>query len=192
MKASNLVLFLVFNILSFHTQGMSQTLTATAVKPKITSKSVSVSPKKVVSVSPKRTVPVSPKRTVPASPRKAVPASPKRAVSSNSSQIKFDNISFDLGTIKEDAVIEKAFEFVNTGTQDLVIIEAKGSCGCTIPTAPTMPIAPGSRGKILVKYTAKNKVGPQKPTITVTTNGIPSIVKLNMDVWVDQIPGGVN
>jgi hypothetical protein len=44
----------------------------------------------------------------------------------------------------------------------------------------------------MVKYTAKNKVGPQKPVVTVTTNGVPSIVKLNMEVWVEQIPGGVN
>ena len=116
----------------------------------------------------------------------------KKPVHYKSPRIRFDKISLDLGTVKEDAVLERSFEFVNTGEQDLVIINAKGSCGCTIPTAPTIPIAPGGRGKILVKYTAKNKVGPQKPTITVTTNGIPSIVKLNMDVWVDQIPGGVN
>ncbi len=125
-------------------------------------------------------------------PTKQVPSPTKKPVYTKSPKIRFDKMSLDLGTIKEDAVIEKTFEFVNVGEQDLVIINAKGSCGCTIPTAPTIPIAPGGKGKILVKYTAKNKVGPQKPTITVTTNGIPSVIKLNMDVWVDQIPGGVN
>jgi hypothetical protein len=97
----------------------------------------------------------------------------------------------DLGTIKEDAVIEKSFEFTNIGERDLVVINAQGSCGCTIPTASPEPVPPGGKGKIMVKYTAKNKVGPQKPVVTVTTNGVPSIVKLNMEAWVEQIPGGV-
>lgn len=109
-----------------------------------------------------------------------------------SAKIQFDKLMFDLGTIKEDAVIEKSFEFTNVGERDLVIINTKGSCGCTVPSAPTLPIAPGEKGKIKVKYTARNKVGPQKPTITVITNGEPSIIKLNMEAWVEQIPGGVN
>ena len=122
---------------------------------------------------------------------KSYSTSSKKSVPSNVAKIEFDKLLLDLGTIKEDAVLEKSFEFTNTGNRDLVIINAKGSCGCTVPLPPLMPIAPGGKGKILVKYTAKNKVGPQKPTITVTTNGYPSIIKLKMEVWVDQIPGGV-
>jgi Protein of unknown function (DUF1573) len=72
-----------------------------------------------------------------------------------------------------------------------LITNATGSCGCTIPVFPTAPIAPGEKGSILVKFTAKNKFGPQKPTVTVTTNATPRLVKLQLDGWVDQIPGGV-
>lgn len=122
---------------------------------------------------------------------KSVSTPSKKAKPTKSAIIKFDKLSLELGTIKEDAVLEKSFEFMNIGERDLVIINAKGSCGCTIPTPPLLPIPPGGKGKILVKYTAKNKVGPQKPSITVTTNGNPSVVKLKMEVWVDQIPGGV-
>lgn len=122
---------------------------------------------------------------------KSVSTSSKKSTPSNIAKIQFDKVLLDLGTIKEDSVLEKSFEFTNTGNRNLVIINAKGSCGCTVPSPPLMPIAPGGKGKILVKYTAKNKVGPQKPTITVTTNGYPSIIKLKMEVWVDQIPGGV-
>ncbi len=122
---------------------------------------------------------------------KSVSTSSKKSVASNTAKIQFDKLILELGTIKEDAVLEKSFDFTNIGNRDLVIINAKGSCGCTIPTPPVKPIAPGGKGKILVKYTAKNKVGPQKPTITVTTNGYPNIIKLKMEVWVDQIPGGV-
>ncbi|MBL7817687.1 MAG: DUF1573 domain-containing protein [Saprospiraceae bacterium] len=123
---------------------------------------------------------------------KSVATSAKKITPVRAAKIKFDNMTLNLGTIKEDAVIEKTFEFTNIGEKDLVIINAKGSCGCTVPTPPVAPIVPGGKGKISVKYTAKNKVGPQKPTITVTTNGVPSVVKLNMEAWVEQIPGGVN
>ena len=106
-------------------------------------------------------------------------------------RIKFVEQTIDLGTIKEDVVVEKFFEFKNEGTADLVIINAEGSCGCTVPTIPMEPIKPGEKGRIGVKYTAKNKAGPQKPIITVTTNGTPALVKLQLDCWVNQIPGGV-
>ena len=105
--------------------------------------------------------------------------------------IQFAVNRIDFGIIKEDAVIEKNFEFTNVGKTDLVIIDASGSCGCTTPIIPSTPIPPGGKNKIIFKYTARNKVGPQKPLITVITNGTPSVYKLQMEGWVEQIPGGV-
>ncbi len=115
----------------------------------------------------------------------------KKTPTPQAATIQFANDKIDFGTIKEDAVIEKTFEFTNAGTKDLMIIDATGSCGCTLPTIPSAPIPPGGKNKITVRYTAKNKVGPQKPLITVVTNGVPSVVKLQLEGWVDQIPGGV-
>ncbi|MFM2269599.1 MAG: hypothetical protein RL757_3040 [Bacteroidota bacterium] len=103
----------------------------------------------------------------------------------------FSKNVIDMGDIKEDAVVTKEFEFTNTGGTDLVILSAKGSCGCTSPQYPLTPIRPGDKGKISVTYTARNKVGPQKPEITVTTNGTPRTVKLRLEGWVEQIPGGI-
>ena len=103
----------------------------------------------------------------------------------------FSKNVIDMGDIKEDAVVTKEFEFTNTGGSDLVILSAKGSCGCTSPQYPLTPIRPGEKGKVSVTYTARNKVGPQKPEITVTTNGTPRIVKLRLEGWVEQIPGGI-
>jgi hypothetical protein len=88
-------------------------------------------------------------------------------------------------------VIANQFEFTNTGIKPLVITSVKGTCGCTAPEYPKNPILPGEKGVITITYTAKNKVGPQKPEITVTTNGTPSTVKIKLEAWVDQIPGGV-
>ena len=106
-------------------------------------------------------------------------------------KIKFKQEKIDLGTIKEDAIVETFFEFINDGNADLVIIDAEGSCGCTVPTVPKEPIKPGGKATIGVKYTAKNKAGPQKPIITIKTNGTPRIIKLQLDCWVEQIPGGI-
>jgi Protein of unknown function (DUF1573) len=151
----------ILSIFTFHSASHGQKTAYS--KPKVTVNSKSVS-------------------TASASNRKTETKAPK---------IKFTQDFLSFGTIKEDSVVTKTFEFTNTGSADLLITNATGSCGCTIPTFPTTPIAPGEKGSILVKFTAKNKFGPQKPTVTVTTNATPRLVKLQLDGWVDQIPGGV-
>ena len=115
----------------------------------------------------------------------------KKRTAAPCAHIRFDTLVIDFGTVKEDAVVERKFTFTNTGAAPLVILEARGSCGCTVPTVPADPIEAGKKGVILVKYAAKNKVGPQQPEITVFTNGFPKIVKLRLQGWVEQIPGGV-
>jgi Protein of unknown function (DUF1573) len=104
---------------------------------------------------------------------------------------EFDVMTINLGTIKEDAVEERSFEFTNTGTTNLEILECHGSCGCTQPRAESSIVGPGERSRIFVKYVARNKVGPQKPVVTLTTNCSPSVIRLFLEMWVDQIPGGV-
>ncbi|NJN33301.1 MAG: DUF1573 domain-containing protein [Saprospiraceae bacterium] len=95
------------------------------------------------------------------------------------------------GTIKEDSVVVKKFAFTNMGEKNLVIVDVSVTCGCTFPTFPIQPIPPKGTGEIEVKYTAKNKFGPQKPVITVITNSEPRVKKLILEGWVEQIPGGV-
>jgi hypothetical protein len=121
----------------------------------------------------------------------AVESVKKTSTTIKMAQIHFAQTTIDLGTIKENVVVEKKFTFINEGNANLVIINAQGSCGCTVPTFSKEPIAPDGKGEIIVKYTAKNMMGPQKKTITVTTNGKPEIIKLYIEGWVDQIPGGV-
>ena len=106
-------------------------------------------------------------------------------------RMEVENMTINLGNIKEDAVLERYFEFTNTGGSNLEILECRGSCGCVQPKAMSTIVAPGERGQIYVKYTARNKVGPQKPVVTVTTNGTPAVLRLFVETWVEQIPGGV-
>ena len=73
----------------------------------------------------------------------------------------------DYGTIKYDGDPNCSFEFTNTGDEPLIISNAKGSCGCTVPEWPKEPIAPGEKGSIKVKYDTKRE-GPISKTVTIT------------------------
>ena len=84
-------------------------------------------------------------------------------------EIKFKKETHDYGTVKYDGNGEGAFEFKNTGKAPLIISNAQGSCGCTVPEWPKEPIAPGKSAVIKVKYDTK-RPGPINKTITVTSN----------------------
>ena len=83
--------------------------------------------------------------------------------------IDFESKVVDYGVIENKADGARKFVFTNNGTEELVIKNAKGSCGCTVPTWPREPIMPGETSKIGVKY-ATNRVGKFTKTITLTTN----------------------
>ena len=89
----------------------------------------------------------------------------------------FDTETIDYGTIAHNADGNRKFEFTNNGNKPLIITNTQGSCGCTVPTTPKEPIAPGGRGSIGVKY-ATDRVGPFTKTVTVTSNaeGMPTKV----------------
>ena len=93
---------------------------------------------------------------------------PKTEESTNVT-IDFVSKVVDYGTIEHNADGARKFVFTNNGTEDLLIKNAKGSCGCTVPTWPREAIAPGTTAEIGVKY-ATNRVGKFTKTITLTTN----------------------
>ena len=86
-------------------------------------------------------------------------------------EFKDKDNTIDYGTTnKDDDSGLRSFEFTNTGDEPLVIINVQSTCGCTIPTKPTEPIAPGKTGKIDVKYNMHT--GPIRKTITVESNAV--------------------
>lgn len=76
----------------------------------------------------------------------------------------FDNAEHDFGTIAQGTNVEHLFTFTNTGEAPLIISDAKGSCGCTVPEFTKDPIAPGETGEMLVKF---NGSGQNQRTINV-------------------------
>ena len=89
-------------------------------------------------------------------------------------QMNFDLDEWDFCEINQGDVVEHSFEFTNTGKDPLIISNAKGSCGCTVPEWPRAPIPPGEKGVIDVKFDSKGKKGQQNKRITLTTNVVPS------------------
>ena len=101
--------------------------------------------------------------------------------------IDFVSKVMDYGTIEHNADGARKFVFTNNGTEPLLIKNAKGSCGCTVPTWPREPIAPGVTAEIGVKY-ATNRVGKFTKTITLTTNASKKPVILTIKGEVNPAP----
>ena len=81
----------------------------------------------------------------------------------------FEEVEYDFGTIDAGTNVEHTFKFTNTGEAPLVIVDAKSSCGCTVPEKPDGPIAPGEEGELLVKFNGSGKNQVSK-TVTITAN----------------------
>ena len=87
----------------------------------------------------------------------------------------FDTETIDYGTIAYNADGKREFVFTNNGNKPLIITSATGSCGCTVPTYPKEPIAPGAKGVIGVKYDTSRGGQAFTKTVTLTTNAtVPS------------------
>lgn len=94
--------------------------------------------------------------------------------------IQFAEMSHDFGTIDQNTTNPKTFTFTNTGEHPLIISDAKGSCGCTVPSYPKEPIAPGETGEIQVVYRPGQQKNKQTKTVSITANTEPSTTVLRI------------
>jgi len=92
-------------------------------------------------------------------------------------EVSFEKDVHDYGTVAQNGDGTCEFKFTNTGTEPLIISNAKGSCGCTVPQWPREPIAPGESNVIKVKYDTK-RVGPINKSVTLTTNATSTPTKV--------------
>jgi hypothetical protein len=84
-------------------------------------------------------------------------------------KMTFESETVDYGVIEQGSDPYRFFTFTNTGNEPLIITHAKGSCGCTVPSHPKEPIAPGESGEIKVRYDT-NRLGKFTKRVTLTTN----------------------
>ncbi len=88
----------------------------------------------------------------------------------DSTRVSFAETEFVFDTINQGDKVEHIFAFTNTGDKDLIIANAFGSCGCTVPEYPKEPIAPGKSGEVKVTFNSAGKEGNQKKSITMVMN----------------------
>ena len=88
----------------------------------------------------------------------------------------FASETIDYGTVAANSDGKREFVFTNNGNKPLIITNATGSCGCTVPTYSKEPIAPGAKGVSGVKYDTSRAGQPFTKTVTITSNaaGTPS------------------
>lgn len=111
-------------------------------------------------------------------------AQPKKNKKVKTPEITFVKLVHDYGQIEQGGNGECEFEFKNTGKADLILTNCRSSCGCTVPSWPKDPIAPGKKAVIKVKYNTQ-RIGQINKTITVESNAVNDRVVL-------KITGNVN
>ena len=109
----------------------------------------------------------------PAPQQPAAPVGP-------TTSMNFKEPKKDFGKVLSTSTNKHTFVFTNTGTEPLVISNAKGSCGCTVPKWPKEPIAPGETGEIAVEYKPAGQSGRQTKYVTITANTDPATTQLTI------------
>jgi hypothetical protein len=123
-------------------------------------------------------------KQAPAPTPTPVPASqqapPAPDPDAGSFKFKDEDNTHDFGEVPEGPLAEYDFEFKNTGKKPIVIQEAHGSCGCTVPSWPHEPILPKQKAVIHVAYTTNGRPGPIMKEVTINSNAKESPMVLHI------------
>lgn len=107
----------------------------------------------------------------------------QRIEAASTTSMKIDKEIHDFGKVVDGVENHCTFTVTNTGDKPLILSDVKASCGCTTPSKPEGPIAPGKSDKIEVGFKPNGK-GVSEKTITITANTDPrvTVVKVKADV----------
>lgn len=97
-------------------------------------------------------------------------ASEAAAATADVTTVQWLDSTQNFGKVTDGEKVVITFHFKNTGTKPLVISNVQASCGCTVPSKPEEPIAPGAEGKITAEFNSEGRVGKASKNITVTAN----------------------
>jgi len=119
------------------------------------------------------------------------PAPAPKHAGPNAGKFRFSEETHDYGEVPEGPVAETDFVFKNVGKEPIVINEAHGSCGCTVPQWPQEPIQPGRKGTIHVAYATQGRTGPINKDITINSNATqqPMILHITGSVKAAPVAG---
>jgi hypothetical protein len=103
-------------------------------------------------------------------------------------KMEFETVEYNYGTIQDGDHVKYNFKFKNTGKGNLIIADAKPSCGCTVPEYPEEPINPGDSGEIKVDFDSANKGSDNEvvKTVTIIANTQPNKIVLKLRGFVKK------
>ncbi len=93
--------------------------------------------------------------------------------------IKFKEMSYNFGKIKQGVPVTHDFQFTNVSAKPVIIESATASCGCTTPVKPEPPVGKGKTDKITAGFNAA-AVGPFNKSIYVKVAGVDNPVELKI------------
>ena len=103
-------------------------------------------------------------------------------------EITFDRIFHDFGNVNEGEIAKTVFTFTNTSKNDLYIVDARGSCGCTVPKYPkNVAIKPGETGEIEVNFDTTGRPNLQQKMVKVSANTSTGGEMLRIQAFVNPI-----
>ena len=94
--------------------------------------------------------------------------------------ITFEADSKDFGDIKQGDKVENVFKLTNTGNEPLIISNVAATCGCTVPSWPKEPEAPGKTAEIKVSFNSAGKMGKQNSVVRIYSNATEPIEKVSL------------
>ena len=99
---------------------------------------------------------------------------------SSGAVISFKEKSVDFGDIVQGQKVEHTFTLTNSGTEPLIISNVAVTCGCTVPSWPKEPIAPGDSAEIKVTFNSTGKMGKQNSVVRIYSNATEPIEKVSL------------
>ena len=105
---------------------------------------------------------------------------------SKAAQFEFEESTHHFGEIVAGEKVSFIFKFRNSGGAPLVIAQATGSCGCTVPEYSKDPIPSGGKGEIKVTFDSNGKSGMVSKTVTILANTIPATKVLTISAEINQ------
>ncbi len=103
-------------------------------------------------------------------PNATTTANATTAAEQPKTEMSFDRVLHDFGSINNGERQETTFTYTNTGDKPLIVTDIKSTCGCTVPKNwNKSPLAPGESSTFTVNFDGKgaNKVSK---TINVFAN----------------------
>jgi hypothetical protein len=71
--------------------------------------------------------------------------------------VEFEPMQIETGEIPYGVPIERAYSVKNVSDEDLIILDVKSGCHCTVVDWPKEPLKPGQSASIKITYDASKK-----------------------------------